>query len=441
VIYTGCAGQSFPGFSGKTELVGTDDVMRYARAADALVLEAHVNAIGQAEAALGGEPGPRYLAGIQLAGAGQGRQFLVAMLFSREGQPPGNEFARSLGAGLRAFFYGGETAEALGRSKQLALGRAREFVGQDLVGEYRGFELAGSSDGTVYLGMFLVNRTAPNFLMTQAPTISSWLNLAGGSVEVHWGDGSADTYGAGWSNITHAYVDGEPIHLLRLVGEVTQVTDIMATTEGLLRVELGDLSGLLLLYVGGNQLRQLDLSPVPLLQEVDVFGNALRELDCSPCPGMLHVFAFENQLRSVNVTGCVLLDSLDCYTNELTSLDVTTCADLEELYCGENPLTQLDLSACADLTVLWCDGAQLAGVDLTSNLLLIDTYLPDNAMPQAEVDATLASIAGNLGLRPGAADLDVNGTNAAPSIPDGCLDYNAIVAHGWTVTITGSCPP
>jgi hypothetical protein len=68
-------------------------------------------------------------------------------------------------------------------------------------------------------------------------------------------------------------------------------------------------------------------------------------------------------------------------------------------------------------------------------------YLHDNAMVEAGVDAELDSITSTLGGRPASVEPLLAGTNAAPSIPDGCLDYNAIVAHGWTVTITGSCPP
>jgi hypothetical protein len=159
MIHTDATGITWPVYTGGPDVPATDDVMRFARAADPLVLEAQVNALGVAEASIPApEPGPRYLAGMQLGGAGKGYQFMVTMLFTRTGMPAENIWAVEAGPGLRAFFYQGETPEALERNKNLALARAVAFVGEFEHPEYRGFEVAGSNDGLVYMGMFLVNR-------------------------------------------------------------------------------------------------------------------------------------------------------------------------------------------------------------------------------------------------------------------------------------------
>jgi hypothetical protein len=158
MIYTEATDKTWPVFTGAADLDATEDVMRYARAADPLVLEAQVNALGVAEGLIA-DPGPRSLAGIQLGGAGKGHQFMVTMLFTRTGQPVENEFAvDEEHPGLRAFFYAGETPEALRLAKDLALLRAVAFTDTWTDNDYRGFEISGANDGLVYMGMFLVRR-------------------------------------------------------------------------------------------------------------------------------------------------------------------------------------------------------------------------------------------------------------------------------------------
>jgi hypothetical protein len=155
MIYTNATGLVFPSFTGGADDPATPDVIRHCRAAEPLVLENQVNAIGQAESALG-----RYLMGIQIGGAGKGHQFAVNLLFDAEGTTTGMKFALDPdGNGIRAFCFKGETAEALSRNKDLAMLRVQQFVsGTWIKLEYRGFEVSGANDGMVYMGILLIHR-------------------------------------------------------------------------------------------------------------------------------------------------------------------------------------------------------------------------------------------------------------------------------------------
>jgi hypothetical protein len=124
------------------------------RAEDPAVLEEEVNAAGVAQRSDG-----RNLNAIRMAGAGKGHQFAVSIRFSRQAPDLGGWFPGG-GATLRAFFYGGETPEALALSFAEAQQRIQAWAppGTYNTRTVRAWESAGSSDGARHMGMILLNR-------------------------------------------------------------------------------------------------------------------------------------------------------------------------------------------------------------------------------------------------------------------------------------------
>jgi hypothetical protein len=150
MIYQDMTGITWPTFT-----VGggaNPDAIETVVAAEALLLEQFVNAVGQTQA---GES--RGLCGLQIGGAGKGNQFHVTMMFE-DTVGADQLFAVGTGEGLRAFCFQGQTVGALERSKELARGRALDFIAGHSDYTYRGFEISGSGDGMVYTGIFLVRR-------------------------------------------------------------------------------------------------------------------------------------------------------------------------------------------------------------------------------------------------------------------------------------------
>ena len=92
------------------------------------------------------------------------------------------------------------------------------------------------------------------------------------------------------------------------------------------------------------------------LRELDVSGlTKLKELDCSNCG-----------LESLNVSGCTQLTTLRCYGNRLKTLDVSGLAKLKEVRCENNLLESLNISGCTQLSIMNCRGNRLASLDASA---------------------------------------------------------------------------
>jgi len=160
MIYTGATGLAWGEFFGADGQPGTEDELVILQDSDPYVLEQRVNARGESE----WQVSSRYLLGIQIAGAGKGKQFTVMMLLSNDGIPTSlstnaHHFgAGTLNEGLRVFIYGGSSEPELNQRKQDALARARVFASTFTTPFWRGFEMAGSNDGRTFMGMFIVFR-------------------------------------------------------------------------------------------------------------------------------------------------------------------------------------------------------------------------------------------------------------------------------------------
>jgi len=147
--YDGASGGGSP--ADEVDIFQSDDV---------LVLENRVNARGREQNVVNS----RSLMGLQISGAGQGGQFTVMMLTNTDipNGLTGMEFTPDdASAGIRVFLYAAETEQELEVQKQRALGRARSFISGFGTNSWRGCEMAGSSNGRVFAGLFVVSRTAP----------------------------------------------------------------------------------------------------------------------------------------------------------------------------------------------------------------------------------------------------------------------------------------
>lgn len=138
--------------SGNTAIVNV-------RAQSLEVLERQVNARGRIE----NNEYSRNLGAIHIAGSGKGLEVMVSM-FMQVGAPNLGAFTSDdEDDGLRAFFYGGETPEALWTSFRQAQVRADAWapVGDSWVREFRAWEFGGASDGLRFVGCFVMHRLSP----------------------------------------------------------------------------------------------------------------------------------------------------------------------------------------------------------------------------------------------------------------------------------------
>ena len=153
------------------------------------------------------------------------------------------------------------------------------------------------------------------------------------------------------------------------------------------------------LFCSGCGLTSLDLTNNPLLCELDAFKNKLTSLDVSKNKYLKRLDIWDNEkLGNVDISGLTGLEFYNCANNNVTSLDMSKNSQLQLLICGynenlkylnvtKNPrladlrlecdyrLTSLDLSGNPQLYNLYAFGLRdLPSVNISSNPYLIKTY-------------------------------------------------------------------
>ena len=103
----------------------------------------------------------------------------------------------------------------------------------------------------------------------------------------------------------------------------------------------------------GNMLTSLVLETMPL-----------HQLDCSE--NRLTRLELRNEIP-LDLSNLPVLQEVDCRNNRLTSLDLTGCTALFDLLCIENQLTALDISDSISISRLICWGNQISSIDVSQN--------------------------------------------------------------------------
>lgn len=156
---------------------------------------------------------------------------------------------------------------------------------------------------------------------------------------------------------------------------VPLLTVLWCDSNPLGRLNLSGVPLLAELRCGGNRLKELDLSAVSRLKVLSCSGSRLATLDLTPVPYLTklsfgHVNGFfghnvGEQLSKIDLSVVPLLEELNCTSAELTELDLSSVHLLSEIKCDNNHLTELNLSAVPCLTILNCSNNHLARLDLS----------------------------------------------------------------------------
>lgn len=149
------------------------------------------------------------------------------------------------------------------------------------------------------------------------------------------------------------------------------------------------------LYVNGNRLTELDLSPLVNLEALYCENNAsasgerLAELDLSRFKDTLFELSCgNNAISDLDVAGFSELSVLKCPGNGIEALILDGCTDLVEADCSNNEIAVLSLAGCSQLRNLNCSGNKLAelSIDECESLRILrcdDNYLYDTARLEA----------------------------------------------------------
>lgn len=214
---------------------------------------------------------------------------------------------------------------------------------------------------------------------------------------------------------------------VKIYSETLQILQVLK--QGLKAVVFNNNPLLHKLQLGGNALKQIDLTNLPALKGVyiednqiegvldlskqadinvlSVYNNKLTgALNASHLSKLSKIDAGDNQLESVAlptsapiidlnfsnnkltklvITGLSNLQELSCGGNQIASLDISPATKLEKLYAPENQLTAINTASNAELKTLTLFDNQIAEVDLSKNAKLENVYLQNNKLTALDI--------------------------------------------------------
>ena len=172
------------------------------------------------------------------------------------------------------------------------------------------------------------------------------------------------------ANATWIYCNKEEISNLKGIEFFTEIWHLDCGYNNLTTIDLSNNKKLKVIYCQHNQLKELNVSGLPLLESFHCDGNKLQSIDVSKNEQLEKFYCEDNHLDTLNVSQNKKLEELGCGKNNLTELDVRENKKLIKLWCYTNKLSNLDLGNQTELEVLSCGGNPLSVLDVSANTKL-----------------------------------------------------------------------
>jgi hypothetical protein len=160
---------------------------------------------------------------------------------------------------------------------------------------------------------------------------------------------------------------------------VSGLINLDCSCNELVSLDLSPVPNLTKLRCSNNQIEDLNLSFTPNLKQIDYSNNevayyysydkykrkTLKKLDIALAPNLITLICSESWLENLDLSRLSRLTKLDCSKNWLTQIDLSPTPLLTEIYCSYNKLKRLDLKPVPNLTKLDCYGNQINILDLS----------------------------------------------------------------------------
>ena len=178
-------------------------------------------------------------------------------------------------------------------------------------------------------------------------------------------------------NLSELYIEGNDLPEIDL-SPVPGLIRLYLSNNQLTEVDLSAAPNLTGLFLDGNQLTEIDLYPVPNLTELHVAGNQLTEIDLSPAPGLTSLDLPNNQFSEIDLSPVPGLTDLYLSNNQFSEIDLSPVPGLTDLYLSNNQFSEIDLTPVFALRVLWLGENEFSEVDLTPVIHLSRVELSHN---------------------------------------------------------------
>lgn len=115
-------------------------------------------------------------------------------------------------------------------------------------------------------------------------------------------------------------------------------------------------------------------------------NNAIKELDVTPLRKLANLDCYGCKIENLNVSSNTNLVNLSCYTNRLETIDIAALTKLTHLYIADNRLTEVKINPLANLDLLECYRNRLTELDICPfpNLTYIAVGLQSDANMQPQ---------------------------------------------------------
>lgn len=133
-------------------------------------------------------------------------------------------------------------------------------------------------------------------------------------------------------------------------------------------------------------LQSIDLTGLPILQELDIKNNRLPEVDLTKNPYLRWVNLNGNALTSIDLSNNTIIEELDLGRNQLGSVDLSNQKSMVELSLDGNDLQDIDLTANKELQTLMLSNNDLHVLNLKPLTKLSTLYINGNGMSAEEIN-------------------------------------------------------
>lgn len=234
----------------------------------------------------------------------------------------------------------------------------------------------------------------------------------------------------------------------------TKLEEIDMDANNLEGIAFGDHENLWWVYLAGNRIKEIDVTGLSALSNLNVEGNMLTTIDVTQNNSLRELYLSDNKTGNVDLSnntgmmrlyvnncGITTLDThlfdrlstLEAAGNTIESLDLADNTRLKSLLVGGNKLTVLDLSANTQLEKLEADHNLLTKVTLNVGNKFAKCVLHNNNLDTETLDDIFAKLPdiSNITLSP---DIQYHKTITVFE-NDGSASCNEMLAvnKGWTV--------
>lgn len=184
-------------------------------------------------------------------------------------------------------------------------------------------------------------------------------------------------------------VRGKGISNLEGIKVFTNLWDLDCSKNGLTKLDLRNMSNLLLLSCSDNSIgNNLDILGCSKLKFLACGMNEMDTIDLTSFSALEYFSCFSNNFSTLDVSSNTKLTTLRCSMNALTQLDVSKNVAIMDLDCYKNKISTLDLSKNTALKNLDCSSNALKSLTIDPNTALKDIFSANNSLVSLSLPAS-----------------------------------------------------